>query len=230
MFTIIGGDGQEYGPASVEQLRTWLASGRANLETRARKAGETEWKRLGDFAEFAPPPGAPPLMAAGPGVDSQLGGLGARFGAAFVDGFLRFACQVPTSLAIYKYVAEHVDLAGRPDAMAIMTAAREAMATAPSPYPYLAALAVLQGFLIASRSQSVGKILFNLRIVRAADGAKAGFPQAFLIRSGIPTAFEYIPILNLLYLPFWVVDSCFIFRADRRCVHDLMAGTKVVKS
>jgi uncharacterized RDD family membrane protein YckC len=27
---------------------------------------------------------------------------------------------------------------------------------------------------------------------------------------------------------FWVTDSCFIFRADHRCLHDLMAGTKVV--
>jgi uncharacterized RDD family membrane protein YckC len=229
MFTIIGGDGQEYGPASVEQLRTWLASGRANLETRARKAGETDWKHLGDFAEFAPPTGAPPLVA-GASIDSQLGGLGARFGAAFVDGFLRFACQVPTSLAIYKYVVAHMDPGSRPDMMTMMTTVREAMATAPSPYPYLAALAVLQGFLIASRSQSVGKILFNLRIVRAADGGKAGFLHAFLIRSGIMTVFEYTPILNILYLPFWLVDCCFIFRADRRCLHDLMAGTKVVKS
>ena len=63
MFTILGGDGQEYGPASVEQIRAWIASGRANLETRAKKQGESDWRRLGDFAEFAPPTaGTPPVM------------------------------------------------------------------------------------------------------------------------------------------------------------------------
>lgn len=226
MFTIIGGDGQEYGPASVEQLRTWLASGRASLDTRARKSGEEGWKRLGDFAEFSPPAaGGPPVLGAV--TDTQLGGLGARFGAAFVDGCLTVACQVPTGLAVSKYYMEHIDRSSRPDLMTLMKTVADAQAQAPSPYPYLAALAVLQGFLIATRSQSVGKILFSLRIVRAADGAKPDFLRAFLVRGGVPAIIKYIPLIGLL---FWVVDVCFIFRADRRCVHDLMAGTKIVKS
>jgi GYF domain 2 len=60
MFTIIGGDGKEYGPVSVEQIQAWLASGRANLDTRAKHIGYEEWKRLGDFDEFAGPSAAPP--------------------------------------------------------------------------------------------------------------------------------------------------------------------------
>jgi hypothetical protein len=67
MFTIIGGDGNEYGPVSVEQIRAWLASGRANLDTKAKHVGYEEWKRLGDFDEFAGPAAAvtpPPLAAA----------------------------------------------------------------------------------------------------------------------------------------------------------------------
>jgi uncharacterized RDD family membrane protein YckC len=225
MFTIIGGDGQEYGPASVEQIRAWLASGRANLETRARKTGETAWQRLGDFAEFAPPAaGAPPVIDAA--ADTQLGGLGARFCAAFVDGCLMVACQLPSSLAVYRYFTEHVDPGSRPNLATVMTTLREATLVAPSPYPYLAALAILQGVLIATRSQSLGKILLGLRIVRAADGAKPDFFHAFLIRGGVPTAIGYIPVLNFF---FWIVDTCFIFRPDRRCLHDLMAGTKVVK-
>lgn len=52
MFTIIGGDGKEYGPATLEQLRSWVAGGRANLETQAKRVGEEQWRRLGDFPEF----------------------------------------------------------------------------------------------------------------------------------------------------------------------------------
>lgn len=225
MFTIIGGDGQEYGPASVEQLRTWLASGRASLDTRARKSGEEVWKRLGDFTEFAPPAaGAPPVIGAGAGVDPQLGGRWARLGAAFVDGCLMVAAQTPFILAAAKVVMEAMQSGGRPDPVAMQASIAGLRALA---YPYVGALIVLQAILIATRSQSVGKILFSLRIVRAPDGSKANFVRAFLLRTGVPILIQLIPILGFL---FWLVDTCFIFRADRRCVHDLMAGTKVVKS
>lgn len=53
MFTIIGGDGKEYGPATAEQIRSWITAGRANLETKAKAAGSDEWRRLGDYPEFA---------------------------------------------------------------------------------------------------------------------------------------------------------------------------------
>jgi uncharacterized membrane protein len=75
MFTIIGGDGQEYGPVSLQQLRAWVAEGRANLDTQAKAVGTTEWRRLGDFAEFnangstAVPPSIrqpPPAAVTGP--------------------------------------------------------------------------------------------------------------------------------------------------------------------
>jgi hypothetical protein len=36
MFTIIGGDGVEYGPVSADQVRAWITAGRANLETKAK--------------------------------------------------------------------------------------------------------------------------------------------------------------------------------------------------
>lgn len=64
MFTIIGGDGKEYGPVTVEQLRSWIAGGRANLETKAKAAGSDEWRRLGDFAEFASTGQPPPISPA----------------------------------------------------------------------------------------------------------------------------------------------------------------------
>jgi hypothetical protein len=51
MFTILGADGKEYGPVTAGKIHEWIAGGRANLQTKARRAGETEWKTLGDFPE-----------------------------------------------------------------------------------------------------------------------------------------------------------------------------------
>jgi hypothetical protein len=66
MFTIIGGDGKEYGPVSAEQVRSWLAAGRANLDTKAKAVGSNDWRRLGDLPEFNPsaPLASPPPMTA----------------------------------------------------------------------------------------------------------------------------------------------------------------------
>lgn len=53
MFTIIGADGKEYGPVTADKLREWIASGRANAQTQARRDGETAWSTLGSLPEFA---------------------------------------------------------------------------------------------------------------------------------------------------------------------------------
>ena len=54
MYTIIGGDGKEYGPVSKEQMLSWIASGRASLDTLAKTEGLTEWKALSEFSDFSP--------------------------------------------------------------------------------------------------------------------------------------------------------------------------------
>jgi TM2 domain-containing membrane protein YozV len=69
MYKIIGTDGRPYGPASVEEMRRWIAENRVNAQTSVQVEGSPEWKPLGSFAEFAfglnaaPPPLAPPSSA-----------------------------------------------------------------------------------------------------------------------------------------------------------------------
>src|SRR5437667_7068141 len=53
MYKIIGADQREYGPVPVEQVRKWIAEGRANGQTKAWSEGGSEWKTLSDFPEFA---------------------------------------------------------------------------------------------------------------------------------------------------------------------------------
>ena len=36
MYRIIGGDGREYGPISLDQMRQWIAEGRVNAQTSCR--------------------------------------------------------------------------------------------------------------------------------------------------------------------------------------------------
>ncbi len=70
-YRIIGTDGQQYGPATLEQLRRWIAENRVNGQTLIQPDGALEWKPLSSFSEFAgeikntPPPlsTAPPTIS-----------------------------------------------------------------------------------------------------------------------------------------------------------------------
>jgi hypothetical protein len=53
MYKIRGTDEKEYGPVSAEQVRQWIAEGRANSQTFVQGPESTEWKPLGLFPEFA---------------------------------------------------------------------------------------------------------------------------------------------------------------------------------
>jgi hypothetical protein len=65
MFKIIGGDGRQYGPVSADQVRQWIAEGRANAQTLVQAEGSVEWKPLGLFPEFASST-APPVTPSTP--------------------------------------------------------------------------------------------------------------------------------------------------------------------
>ncbi|HVU25670.1 MAG TPA: RDD family protein [Opitutus sp.] len=236
MFTIIGGDGREYGPATADQIRAWITAGRANLDTKAKAIGSDEWRRLGDYLEFAPaestpPPLAPvaPVASAAPGVTdapagAELASRGMRFLAAFIDGVLEWLCWMPATIATMRVVAEQIQAGHQPSWMSMMQVAQASFARA---LPWLAALAIIQCALIGTRGQSIGKLLCRLRIVRHRDGAPAGFLHGVLLRSVLPTALDQVPLLGKL---FWIVDSCFIFGEEKRCVHDYIGDTKVVKA
>jgi hypothetical protein len=69
MYKIIGGDGQEYGPVTSEQLKQWLTEGRVNAQTLVQSQETGEWSSLGDLPEFAGVPGAAPAAVPAAPVD-----------------------------------------------------------------------------------------------------------------------------------------------------------------
>ena len=53
-FTIIAGDGDEYGPRSLEDVQRWIRTGRANARTLVRTRPDARWQPLGQIPELAP--------------------------------------------------------------------------------------------------------------------------------------------------------------------------------
>ncbi len=67
MYRIIGADGAEYGPVSLEQLRKWITDGRVNRQTSVKSEANKDWRPLNSIpelaGEFAPPPISPAPQA-----------------------------------------------------------------------------------------------------------------------------------------------------------------------
>jgi hypothetical protein len=53
VYRIIGADGKEYGPITIEVLRQWLDEGRANGQTRVLPEGASDWKTIAEIPELA---------------------------------------------------------------------------------------------------------------------------------------------------------------------------------
>jgi hypothetical protein len=67
MYRVIGANQQQYGPATAQQLRQWIAEGRVNANTLVQPEGATEWTPLRTLPEFFSMlglnPATPPIMA-----------------------------------------------------------------------------------------------------------------------------------------------------------------------
>src|SRR5262245_8838582 len=98
MYKILGSDGKEYGPATLDPLKQCSRHGRINSETKVLIVGETDWNRAGDVREIAlllPQPtaasssGASPPKIPYPGRPQQQNGLAIT---SFVLGLLAMLC------------------------------------------------------------------------------------------------------------------------------------------
>jgi uncharacterized RDD family membrane protein YckC len=220
-----------------------MAAGRANLDTKAKLAGSEEWHRLGEYPDFngsaLPPPvaGAPAVAIAGavPGPTdiTRLAGHGARIGAALLNALLYFLSFIPGALiGGMKIVREHPELRGGITSMDQFDPTIF-MSVALWVWGGLFVAMALQVILISTLGQSLGKLVVGARVVRT-SGERAGFLHGALLRYIIPVGIflllSMIPLIGLFFaLIFLVVDLCFMFRDDRRCLHDLLADTTVVK-
>ena|SRR5690349_20168678 len=85
---------------------------------------------------------------------------------------------------------------------------------------------VLHGYLLATRGQTIGKALLRMRIVRS-DGSQASLVRLIGLRYVPTMAISMIPVLGGLYA---LIDCLLIFRESRRCLHDNIADTIVVRA
>jgi uncharacterized RDD family membrane protein YckC len=176
---------------------------------------------------FSPP--AADIEAAGapanaPGADPTLASRWQRLGGAVVDAFLSMLALAPM---FFGFSWSNAAKAGQDDSnpFAVFRLAGTWGAVAGA---LLLAVNVLNWALLLRRGQTVGKIVAGTRVVML-DGRPAPFVKVVVLRTWVFLVIQYVPGLGRSFSLVGLIDALMIFRADRRCLHDHLAGTKVVR-
>ena len=86
------------------------------------------------------------------------------------------------------------------------------------------ALGIYQIVLISTTGQSLAKKWLHIKIVKI-DGSPVTFGSGVGMRSWLPGLIGAVPYVGSI---FSLVDALYIFGDERRCLHDRIAGTKVI--
>lgn len=85
---------------------------------------------------------------------------------------------------------------------------------------------LVNGHLLLKNGQTIGKKMVGIRII-GQQGELPGLERLWLARNTVPAALNMVPVLGTF---FSIVNVLFIFGPERRCLHDHIAGTRVIKA
>jgi uncharacterized RDD family membrane protein YckC len=157
----------------------------------------------------------------------NLADRGARLLAASIDELIVLGAFLPM---LFGAVPTLVNLAsGSVDPLALDTGdIVGAMLRGPGITITVVALLLWCGitaWLVASNGQSIGKRLVGIKVVRS-DGSRASFARIFLLRNVVNGLPNLLPYVGWLYQ---LADPLLIYQDSRRCLHDMIADTTVVR-
>jgi uncharacterized RDD family membrane protein YckC len=161
---------------------------------------------------YAPP--RAPVSDSSPELDGELADRGVRLGAAIIDNIILGLVISPYAMTTDYWTRAMQGQVEMSDLLQLSLVS-------------LLAFLALHGYLLHKSGQTIGKRLLGIRIVSAADGQLVSLGKLFGLRYVPIQIGSVIPVIGNI-LP--IVDAVFIFREDRRCLHDFIAGTKVVKA
>tara|TARA_B100000614_G_C14383151_1_gene426451 strand:- start:241 stop:747 length:507 start_codon:yes stop_codon:yes gene_type:complete len=139
-------------------------------------------------------------------ISPELASLGARFAGAVIDGISIVIIFIPIIL-----------VAGITESFESKTVLIK--------FAYgvlgLAIFITINGYLLARRGQTMGKILAKTQIVNAHTYQVPGIGSTIGMRYLLNGVLGQIPLYSF-------IDALFIFGKEKRCIHDYLARTVVI--
>lgn len=166
-----------------------------------------------------PNPYQPPTSLESPLDDIRVAGDSAsrwsRLGAATIDGLLSLIVFVPLQYLAGVY-HDFPKLTPQPFPQSLLWAIGG-----------IVLWVVLHGSSLARSAQTIGKKALGIQVVNASDGKPTPLTRLILWRFIPNTLAAQIPYVGPMLA---MANVLLIFRSDRRCIHDHIAGTRVVNA
>jgi uncharacterized RDD family membrane protein YckC len=150
---------------------------------------------------------------------------GLRLGASIIDSLIIFLPMTPSYVQAIPLVARAAPGMQR-NAFAVW-----GVIAGTGPWFYVGvlwvlAMLIINGVLAYRNGQTIAKKWLGIKDVRT-DGSRASFARIFWLRNVVNTAITFIPLIGSLY---GLIDILFIFGSAKRCVHDYIADTIVIRA
>lgn len=232
----IARNNQQLGQFDEGVVRQKLSEGEFLATDLCWTEGMADWQPLGQVVAAAAAeavvasevnPYAPPTVQQSYRSEAAVTGaplatLGQRLGGALLDGLTMLVAFVPMIMAI--------------GSTAFLAAAQGQEPSPESLEPNMGligfsglmflVLLVINLVWLIKRGQSIGKRIVGTRIVALESDANPGGVKTVLLRGIVSGIIGAVPGLGGIYS---LVDILFIFGKERRCLHDMIAGTRVVQ-
>jgi uncharacterized RDD family membrane protein YckC len=212
-YKIIGGDGAEYGPAPLDELKSWIRDGRVAAMTKVWRSDLSAWSPANRYTELR---GDLATLHAAADRALPAAGFWARLAAFIIDivvlTFIFVAVWTPLA------AKQHWQMPEMPQTFtdASLQLYRDQI-WANGVMTVFYAVFVLYDVLLNGRfGATIGKMAIGAKITLV-DGSPIGYGRALL-------RWLAARVSDLLFFGYFLI----VMRRDKRALHDLLAGTKVV--
>jgi uncharacterized RDD family membrane protein YckC len=176
---------------------------------------------------YAPPKSAVADVAA-TDADAEKATRGSRLAAKIIDALIFGVPFLPSYMTAWPTIMGQAKAAG-PGKMGAAGVWSTVAAT--GMWFYVGVLALLctltiTAILVHRNGQTIGKKCMGIKIVRK-DASRVTLARVFFVRYLANTILTLIPVVGSLY---GLVDILFIFGEPKRCCHDYIADTIVIKA
>jgi uncharacterized RDD family membrane protein YckC len=220
-YKIIGGDGVEYGPATLEELRGWIRDGRVAGMTQVWRSDLAGWSPAARYAELG---GELARLHAAASSSAKPCGFWARLGAYVIDASVifgmfyllwsRLALSQHWPIPVWQTLSNDPALS---DA-ALKQFWKECQTWGNHAAPVYYPIFFLYDVLMNGRfGATIGKMAIGARIVLC-DGSPISYRRA---------AWRWVAarVSDFFFGAGYLLIA---LRADKRALHDLLAGTRVI--
>jgi uncharacterized RDD family membrane protein YckC len=207
-YKIIGADGREYGPVTLTEVKAWIADGRIAGRTQVWRSDQGRWLAANQYQELHPEIGQIDALHTPLDAEVTAGerpvGFWARLGAYLID-------TVILSVVFFIAFGSKLDFTKATTPEDIMNIIK------PLQLPVMLINTLYNVALNAVFGATLGKMALGARIVNL-DGSPIGIGRAVL-RWLATLLSQFLCWTGYFFIP---------FRHDKRALHDLIAGTKVI--